>query len=348
MRYRRLGSTGLVVSRFALGSLTFTAGNRELSLYSVGQAGADAMVSAAIDACVNFFDTSDNYAGGEAEILLGEALRNHRPEVVLATKVGFRSGPSLLEAGLSRRHVLRSIEGSLRRLGTDWVDVYIAHRQDTLTPLEETLEALDAVVRSGKARYIAFSNWTAWAAAAALEIQRARGLAAFTHGQMYYSLVGRDIERDVLHVLRGYGLGLTVWSPLAFGLLTGKYTRDSLDDPATRIGGFDLLGSDRDLAFAVVDALRPMAAARGATVAQLALAWLLARPEVTSVILGASRVEQLHENLAADAIELSAEELGELDRISALPRSYPNWFVFDNVDRMLEAALTTPVRTSEG
>ena len=340
MKYKTLGNTGLIVSRLAFGAMTFTRGSRDLSIYKVEENAAEAMVGAALENGINFFDTSDNYAHGESETLLGQALKGRRQEIVLATKVGFRTGEPLTQAGLSRRHILWSIDQSLKRLGTDWVDVYVAHRQDIFTPIEESLEALDAVVRSGKARYIAFSNWTAWAASAAMEIQKARGLAPFTHGQMYYSLVGRDVERDVVPMMRRYGLGLTVWSPLAFGLLSGKYTRENLTDPENRIAGFDLLESDKELAFAVVDLMRGMAKERDATVAQVALAWLLSRDTVTSVILGASKVEQIRENVRATEIVLSAEELATLDKATALARVYPNWFVYDIADRKATDALT--------
>jgi aryl-alcohol dehydrogenase-like predicted oxidoreductase len=188
----------------------------------------------ALERGVTFFDTADGYAGGESETLLGGALRRHRDGVVIATKVGFRTGAPLTQAGLSRRHITWSVEQSLRRLGTDWINVYLAHREDPYTPLDETLFALHAVVRSGKVRYIGFSNWSAWKVAAAMEIQKANGLAPFTHGQMHYSLLARDVERDVVPMMQRYGLGMTVWSPLASGFLSGKYTRESLSDPDNR------------------------------------------------------------------------------------------------------------------
>jgi aryl-alcohol dehydrogenase-like predicted oxidoreductase len=203
MRYAPLGHTGLLVSRLAFGAMTFTAGNKDIaSIYKVGAKLAEELVGAALDAGVNLFDTADAYANGESEALLGAALKPHRERVVLATKVGFRTGTALTQSGLSRRHILWSAEQSLRRLGTDWIDVYIAHREDPYTPLEETLQALDALVRCGKVRYLGFSNWSAWKVAAALEIQKARGLAPFSHGQMHYSLLGRDVERDVIPMMR--------------------------------------------------------------------------------------------------------------------------------------------------
>jgi aryl-alcohol dehydrogenase-like predicted oxidoreductase len=222
MHYTLLGNTGLVVSRLAFGAMTFSAGNKDIAaIFKVEGELADRLVGRSLDSGINLFDTADAYAGGESEVLLGRALKACRDHVVITTKVGFRSGPTLTQAGLSRRHILWSVDHSLKRLGTDWIDLYVAHREDPLTPLEETLAALNMAVQSGKVRYIGFSNWSAWKVAAALEIQRANGLAPFTHGQMNYSLLGRDVERDVIPMMRHFGLGLTVWSPLASGFLSG-------------------------------------------------------------------------------------------------------------------------------
>ena len=327
MQYRTLGNTGLVVSRLGFGALTFAqGGNRTLdSVYKVDADLARTLVARALDAGVNFFDTADVYADGESETLLGAALKPHRDRVVITTKVGNRgTDRDLLRTGLSRRHILWSIDQSLKRLGTDWVDCYVAHREDPYTPLEETLDAFDAVVRAGKARYIGFSNWSAWTVAAAMEIQKARGLAPFTHGQMYYSLLGRDVERDVLPMMRRYGLGMTVWSPLAFGFLSGAYTREDLSRPDNRFSNFDMLQFDRDRGFALLDVMRRIAAARGITVPQLAIAWLLARRDVGSVLLGATKLHQLDDNLAAAGVQLAADDLAELDAASAITPLYPS------------------------
>lgn len=327
MHYTTLGNTGLVVSRLAFGAMTFTAGNKSVAaIYKVGGELADQLVGRAIDAGINFFDTADGYAGGESETLLGRALKSRRDSVVIATKVGFRTGPALTQAGLSRRHILWSVDQSLQRLGTDWIDVYIAHREDPFTPLEETIAALDAVVKAGKVRYLGFSNWSAWKVAAALEIQRANGFAPFTHGQMYYSLLGRDVERDVIPMMRRYGLGLTIWSPLASGFLSGKYTRESLSDPNNRFSGFDILPFDKEAAFGIVDRLRALATQHRASVAQVAIAWLLAKDAVSSVLLGASKLPQLEDNLGSIDVKLSASEVAELDAATPLPPVYPNWF----------------------
>jgi aryl-alcohol dehydrogenase-like predicted oxidoreductase len=345
LQYTTLGDTGLIVSRLAFGAATFTQGNKEMGTFAkVGEALADELVGMALDQGVTFFDTADSYANGESEILLGHALRQRRGEVVLATKVGFRTGAPLTQHGLSRRHILWSVEQSLSRLGSDWIDVYIVHREDPLTPLEETLAALDDVVRAGKVRYLGFSNWSAWQAAAALEIQRANGLARFTHGQVYYSLLGRDVERDFTALQRRYGIGLTVWSPLAGGFLSGKYTPENLNDPEYRYSGFDVLPFDKGHGFAVVEILRTIAARHQASVPQVALAWLLAKPSVTSVILGASKLRQLADNLGTLEVKLAPEDTAELDAATALGPVYPNWFIDEMVDGRAREALGTAAR----
>jgi aryl-alcohol dehydrogenase-like predicted oxidoreductase len=341
MQYTLLGNTGLTVSRLAFGAMTFTAGNKDMgAIYKVGADLAGELVGRALEAGINFFDTADAYAGGESEALLGAALKPHRDQVVIATKVGFRTGPALTRAGLSRRHILWSVDQSLKRLGTDWIDVYIAHREDPHTPIEETLAALDSVVRAGKVRYLGFSNWSAWKAAAALEIQKANGLAPFTHGQMYYSLVGRDVERDVIPMMRRYGMGLTVWSPLASGFLSGKYTTQTLSDPNNRLSGFDILPFDKEQGFKLVERMRAIAAVHDASVAQVAIAWLLARQGVTSVIVGSTKLSQLEDNLRAVAVTLTSAQIAELDAATALAPVYPNFFT-DNIamDRPVAEAI---------
>ncbi|MBF6328219.1 aldo/keto reductase [Nocardia transvalensis] len=340
MQYTTLGGTGLIVSRLAFGAMTFTAGNRDIgAVYKVGAELARSLVGRALEAGVNFFDTADGYADGESETLLGQALRPHRDDVVIATKVGFRTGTPLTRSGLSRRHILWSIDQSLRRLGTDWVDVYIAHREDPFTPLEETLAALDEVVRSGRARYLGFSNWSAWKVAAAMEIQRANGWAQFTHGQMNYSLVGRDVERDLIPMMSRYDLGLTVWSPLASGFLTGKYTRETLSDPDNRLAGFDILPFDKELAFGLVDRMRVIADKHDASVAQVGLAWLLAKPSVTSVLLGATKLGQLDDNLGAADVRLTPEDVADLDAAMPPSPAYPNWYIENFRDQPTAEAL---------
>lgn len=326
MRYARLGDTGLIVSRLAFGAMTFGSHPSMPNVYKVDEEGARALVEKSLDAGVNFFDTANGYAAGQSEVMLGRLLAGRRQDVVIATKVGFRVGEALNDAGLSRRHLLASCEASLRRLGTDYVDLYVLHKEDPYTPLEETLETLDGLVRAGKVRYVGFSNWPAWRAATAVQLQRARGWARFCNGQMYYSLLGRDVEQDVVPFMEYAGVGMTVWSPLAGGFLSGKYTRENLKGGDNRLSGFDFLPTDKELGFKVVDRMRELADARGASAAQVAIAWLLAKPVVASVIVGASKLHQLEDNLKAADLELSAAEVAELDALTQPPPSYPHWF----------------------
>lgn len=339
MNYVMLGNSGLVVSRLAFGAMTFTNGNKTMaSINKVDQQAANSMVSLARDMGVNFFDTADIYDRGDSEVVLGKALKSCRNDVVIATKVGIRTGDPLTQAGLSRRHILYSIDESLRRLGTDWIDVYVAHKYDPFTPLDETLSAFDAVVRSGKARYLAFSNWPAWIAASAIERQRTRNLAAFTHGQMHYSLLGRDVERDMVPMMKEYGIGLTAWSPLAFGFLSGKFTRDTVRADGTRFAENDLLPFDKEHGFRLVEQIRSIAQGYSATIPQIALAWLLSKKWVSSVILGATTLTQLTENLAAPQVKLRAEDVLALDEATPLAEVYPYWFANRLADGPLKRA----------
>ncbi|MCW1430969.1 aldo/keto reductase [Novosphingobium sp. JCM 18896] len=338
MQYTQLGSTGLIVSRLALGGSTFTQGDKSLgAFYKVGPELADELVGKALDAGINYFDTADVYASGQSEELLGAALKPHRDRVVLSTKVGNRGAGNreLLHSGLSRRHILWSVDQSLKRLGTDWIDYYIVHKTDVFTPLDETLEALDAVVKAGKVRYIGYSNWPAWEVANAVAEQKARGLARFSHGQMYYSLLGRDVERDTTAMMKHFGLGMTVWSPLAYGFLAGKYTAEDMQKDDNRFANFDWLKFDRDQAFALLPILEEIAKAKGCSMAQLAIAWLLTRPQVDSVLLGATKTHQLEDNLGAVDVVLDEEDLKRLDEATRNTPIYPSsdWVEIDGLVR---------------
>lgn len=339
MQYARLGNTGLIVSRLSLGTMTFGSDPSMPNIYKVSMEDARAMVEKSIDAGVNFIDTANGYSKGQSETMLGELLGARRKDLVLATKVGFRSGDAVTEAGLSKRHILEACDASLRRLNTDYVDLYIVHKEDPFTPLEETLEALDSLVRAGKVRYLGFSNWAAWKAAAALEMQKANNWAKFTSGQMYYSLVGRDVEYDVVPFMLHSGLSMNVWSPLAGGFLSGKYTRENLKESDNRLSGFDFLPTDKELGFRVVERMREMADSHGASVAQVALAWLLGKPYVSSIIVGATKLHQLEDNLKAVEVKLSEEELNELDAQTAPAPLYPHWFNNNLVDAKHKEAL---------
>jgi aryl-alcohol dehydrogenase-like predicted oxidoreductase len=344
MQYARLGDTGLLVSRLAFGAMTFgeaAAGSGFAAIYKVDQAGADRLVGRALDAGVNFFNTADAYADGRSEEMLGRALGDRRRDAVVATKVGNRTGAALTRQGLSRAHVIGACEDSLRRLGTDYLDVYLVHRLDPHTPVEETLGALDDLVRAGKVRYVGFSNWPAWLAAKSVGLQRARGWAPFRAAEMYYSLVGRDLEHEVVPFCEDAGVGVMVWSPLAGGFLSGKYTRQDPTGGGGRLTGFDFLPFDRERGYDLVERLRAVAAAHEtpagpATPAQVALAWLLTRPAVASVLVGASRPEQLDDNLRAADLALTADDLRALDEATTPAPVYPGWFnakVFDAAAR---------------
>ena len=341
MQYSKLGNTGLIVSRLSFGAMTFGTGVGPFATVSkVDEDNARKMMGATLEAGINFFDTANGYSAGQSETMLGRLLGDKRKDVIVATKVGFRTGPAMMDAGLSRSNILAACDASLKRLGTDYIDLYIVHREDRFTPLEETLDALDSLVRAGKVRYLGYSNWSAWKAATALQMQKGNGLAQFTSGQMHYALTGRDVEHDVIPFMRYSGLGLTVWSPLAAGFLSGKYTRETLRDPANRLSGFDIIPFDKEKGFQLVERLREIGNTHDASVAQVALAWLLAKPAVTSIIIGASKMTQLNDNLGAMRARLTDAEMAELDVLTAPPVQYPNWFSERTVDAVHKEALS--------
>ena len=331
MRYRPLGRTGQFVSEICLGTMTFHGGSGMWrAIGAVEQKGATALIERALAAGVNFIDTADVYSEGQSEVMLGQALRDlnvKREDVIVATKVRGRTGAGPNAVGLSRGHILDQIAGSLKRLGLDYVDLYQIHGFDPATPIEETLRALDDCVSRGLTRAIGCSNLAAWQIMKALGISERRGFARFETVQAYYTIAGRDLEREIVPLVEDQGLGVMVWSPLAGGLLTGKFDRDGKGPEGTRRAVFDFPPVNRERAFAVVDAMRPIAAARGASVARVALAWLLQRRGVMSVIVGAKTIEQLDDNLAAADLTLGAEEIAALDKVSALPPEYPGWMI---------------------
>src|SRR5579883_3431737 len=323
MQYKTLGDTGLLVSTLCLGTMTFHGGQGMWkAIGQLDQEGADALIQRSIEAGVNFFDTADVYSEGESEKILGQSIRNlnvARKDVVLATKVFGRVGPGRNDVGASRGHIMDAVEASLRRLQTDHIDLYQIHGTDPVTPVEETLRALDALVTQGKVRYIGCSNWQAWKIEKALGISERKHLTKFDTLQAYYSIAGRDMERELVPMLDAERMGLLVWSPLAGGLLSGKFSRENQKPEGTRRSEFDFPLVDKERTWRILDVMRPVAEAHGCSVARIALAWLLAKPVVTSVIIGAKRVEQLEDNLAAVEVKLSAEEMRQLDEVSALP-----------------------------
>lgn len=330
MRYKPLGPSGLLVSELCLGTMTF--GGSEGMWGQIGQLRqdeADALVRTALDAGINFIDTANIYAGGESERILGQSLRNlgvARDEVVIATKVLGPMGEGINQRGASRYHIMEQCKASLSRLQLDHVDLYQIHGFDPMTPITETLEALDTLVRHGHIRYVGLSNWAAWQVMKAVGITEARKLAPILSLQSYYTIAGRDLERDIVPMLRDTGIGLMVWSPLAGGLLSGKYDREGKGADGRR-ATFDFPPVEKDRAFDVIDAMRPIAEAKGVSVAQVALAWLLHQDVVTSVIVGAKRIDQLSDNIGATQITLNPEELATLDKVSALPAEYPGWML---------------------
>ena len=288
------------------------------------EASADAIVGRALDAGINFIDTADVYSSGESETMVGKALQGRRHEVVLATKVRGRMGAGANDVGLSRLHITEAVEASLKRLGTDYIDLYQIHRADPFTAIEDTLRALDDLVRQGKVRYIGCSNLMTWQLMQALGISRAEGLEHFKCTQSYYSLAGRELEREMIPLREDQGLGLLVWSPLAGGFLTGKFTRDATDAEARR-ASFDFPPIDKEKAFDTVDVMRKIAEDHEASIAQVALAWVLSKSAVTSVIIGARKLSQLEDNLGAVDVSLSDDELESLDEVSRLALEYPAW-----------------------
>ena len=333
MRYRPLADTGLFVSELCLGTMTF--GGRAQIWEAIGgldQSSAEALVNRALEAGINFMDTANVYAAGESETMLGKALGPRRRDVVLATKVRGRTGPGPNQVGLSRAHIVEAVEASLKRLGTDYIDLYQIHRPDALTNLEDTLRALDDLVRAGKVRYIGCSNLEAWTLMKALAISREQHLERFRCTQSYYSLVGRELERQIIPLIKDQGLGLLVWSPLAGGFLSGKFTRTGGDDNARR-AKFDFPPVDKEKGFNVLDVVSQVAARHQVSAAQIALAWLLAKDAVTSVIIGAKKLSQLDDNLKATDVTLTADEIKALDDVSALAPEYPAWMDVLGSDR---------------
>jgi len=291
---------------------------------------AEALIGMALDAGVNFIDTADVYSEGDSETFTGAALaRLNRPreQTIIATKVRSRSGPGPNQAGLSRSHILASIDASLRRLKLDFIDLYQVHGADLQTPVEETMRALDDVVRAGKVRSVGFCNLPAWMAMKALACSEAHGLARFVSAQMYYSIGGRDIEREVVPLAQDQGLAVLPWSPLAGGLLSGKFDLEHPGPEGARRTSYDFPPVDRERAKIVLKAMRSVSGESGLSVARIALAWLLTRPFVTSVIIGAKTQEQLADNLAASDVRLTPGQIAQLDSASALPSEYPGWMV---------------------
>jgi len=347
MEYKTLGNTGLLVSTLCFGTMTIAGDDAApmsengaiwKSIGNVGQSGSDDLVKASYDAGINFFDTADVYSEGRSETALGQSFKNlniARKDVVIATKVYGRTGPGRNDVGASRGHIMDAIDASLTRLQTDYIDLYQIHGNDAITPIEETLNALDTLVKSGKVRYIGVSNWLAWKISKALTTSRYLNLARFDTLQAYYSIAGRDLEREIVPLLKSEKTGLLVWSPLAGGLLSGKFSREHQKPEGSRRSDFDFPLVDKERTWRILDVITPIAKAHNCSAARVSLAWLLAKPVVTSIIIGAKRTDQLNDNLAAVDLKLSPDELKQLDEVSALPPEYPGWMLpFQGANRL--------------
>jgi len=300
---------------------------------ALSQAESEKLVNRALEAGINFFDTANMYAGGESEVILGKALGAKRKDVIIGTKVRARVGPGPNDVGLSRVHIMHEVEASLQRLGTDYIDLYQTHQFDPLTSLEDTLRTLDDLVRSGKVRYIGCSNLAAWQVMKALGISRHNNLEPLKTVQCYYSIAGRDLEREIIPLVKDQNLGLLIWSPLAGGFLSGKFTRAEAGDEDSRRAKIDVPPVNKEKAYQIIDVMQEVAKTHAVSVAQIASAWLLHQEAVTSIIIGVKRLDQLNDNLNSVNIKLSDEELKKLNEISQLSPEYPGWIVIMQSDR---------------
>jgi aryl-alcohol dehydrogenase-like predicted oxidoreductase len=332
MRYRLLGPTGLYVSELCLGTMTY-GGNKGIweSIGNLQQDAVNEQVRFAVDAGINFIDTANVYSTGRSESLLGQSLKSlglPREQLIVATKATGSMDDSPNGRGQSRHHLFNQVDASLKRLQLDYIDLYQLHGFDPLTPFEESLSALNDLVRSGRVRYIGLCNMAAWQVMKSLAVSERLNLAKFVSVQAYYTIAGRDLERELVPLMQDQQLGLMVWSPLAGGLLSGKFSSAEDKGPSgARRGSFDFPVVDKARAFKCVDAMRPMAASRNVSVAQIALAWLLAKQFVTTVIIGAKSMDQLRDNIDSTRVRLDDAEMKQLEEVSALPTEYPGWML---------------------
>jgi aryl-alcohol dehydrogenase-like predicted oxidoreductase len=340
MEYRQLGGSGLMVSTLTLGSMTMGGKGFFAKVGDVGLDEARRQIDLCLDAGVNLIDTADIYSEGQSEAIIGDALGGKRPhDVMIATKARFATGAGPNDLGLSRHHLIKACEASLKRLKTDVIDLYQVHEWDGITPVEETMEALDTLIRQGKVRYVGCSNFSGWHIMKSLAAADRGGRQRYVSQQIHYTLESRDAENELLPIAVDQGLGVLVWSPLAGGLLSGKHRRDTTPEGTRQIAGWkEPPIHDQDRLWAIVDALVQTAQARGVTPAQVALAWLLGRPGVTTVVMGARTEAQLQDNLGAAALTLTAQEADHLTAVSQKPLQYPYWHQAKTAASRLSAA----------
>ena len=326
MEYRLLGASGLEVSVLSMGTMTLGGEGRFAAMGSVQEEEARRFVEICLEAGVNLFDTADIYSFGKSEEVLGKALGADRKDIVLATKVFVRLGAGTNKCGLSRRYIVEACEASLRRLGTDYIDLYQAHSFDSLTPLEETLRAFEDLIRAGKIRYAGCSNYTGWQLMKALFTADRVGVDRYISQQINYSLLARDAEHELVPAGLDQGVGIMAWSPLQAGLLSGKFRRGQARPAESRLNTLEVPGTfEEERIYKIVDSLAAIAAQRGVSISQVALNWVLRKPGVDTVIIGARNEQQLRDNLAAASWTLTEDEVERLDAVSALPLPYPNW-----------------------
>jgi aryl-alcohol dehydrogenase-like predicted oxidoreductase len=339
VKYQKLGNSGLIVSRVAFGAMTFGQGELVPGFTNaIDQKTADRMVARCLEAGVNLFDTADAYMRGESEIMLGKALGDRRKDVVISTKVGLRMSENLIDVGLSFRHIVSACESSLKRLGTDYIDIYQIHIPDPQTPFEETAAALDHLVHQGKVRYIGFSNLAAWMVAYYAGLQERLGYARFIVGQMYYSLLGRELEIELVPCFEKLGIGVMAWGPLAGGFLSGKYTRESPVPKGARRERFSFPPIDIEKGYDVVDVLKRVSDQFGVTPSQAALAWILTRPFISTILVGATRMDQLESNLAASEIRLDQVDVGAIENLTRPRQIYPGYMQALGYDALITEA----------
>ncbi len=327
MRYNQLGNSGLVVSELCLGTMTFGEGDYYGLKYTFDQKKADALVQTALEQGINFFDTADMYGGGESERILGKVLAGKRQDVLIATKISFRAGQQTFNAGVNAKHLIEQCKNSLRNLQTDYIDVLLLHNDDPITPIDETLRALEYLTQQGMVRYTGLSNYQAWKASAMLQKQKDLHYAPMVASQMHYSILNREVESEFIPMSLHHGVGMMVWSPLSSGFLTGKYTRQNPEPAEARLNTFDLGLFDRELGYTVVEKITEIAKKHDSSPIAVSIAWLLSKQIVSTVIVGVSKIEQFDANVSATKLVLSAQEIAEIDELTKPTPKYPATFI---------------------